>query len=165
MKIFLPEIESLKLRIVIGQEDWISSIVSCLYNIKEFNHNTRMDKKKRNIGTGSTIDDSGELKRCKGPGILSLVSMYNTLFHTYFYIENGVDSIRLFCSRLLLHKQDFAKIIGKSGHTIVNIRAKSGVELNGVEVGENERMVYFFQYFIILFSIIFSFFQFSRLIR
>jgi hypothetical protein len=41
-----------------------------------------MDKKKRNIGTGSTIDDSGELKRCKGLGIFYLISIHNTQFHT-----------------------------------------------------------------------------------
>ena len=49
--------------------------------------------------------------------------------------------MRLFCSRLIIQKQDFAKIIGKSGHTVVNIQANTGIELKGVELECNERMV------------------------
>jgi predicted RNA-binding protein YlqC (UPF0109 family) len=44
-------------------------------------------------------------------------------------------------SRIGLSRTDFAKVIGKGGQTIANIRAKCGAAIKGTEVSEEKRLV------------------------
>lgn len=48
---------------------------------------------------------------------------------------------RIITFRLLLNKQDLAKIIGKGGHKITQMRSALGVEMKTLDVDENLRLV------------------------
>eukprot|EP01041_Mallomonas_annulata_P006864 gene6864-13909_t len=80
-----------------------------------------MDSKKRDF---SKDEDAGELKRYRSSDDFGMT-----------------EDFRIITSRLLVQKQDFAKIIGKGGHMITNIRSKFGVELKGIEIDENQRLI------------------------
>lgn len=51
------------------------------------------------------------------------------------------DQVGNITSKLLVPKQEFAKVIGKGGHMVTNIRSSCGVELKGLDVEEDKRMI------------------------
>lgn len=44
-------------------------------------------------------------------------------------------------SKLLLSRQEFAKVIGKGGQMIANIRAKCGANIKGSDIDDDKRLV------------------------